>query len=87
MANHTLTLIISEEYWKVLESEFEDPAIWINSILHQRANKIIDRLVLENTDRNPGKLLRAEKFQLIRDLPLKPQKEITAEAMADIRGE
>ena len=56
----------------VLLTDMVDITEWSLNALQNKARKLIDRLILENTTINPSKITPQEKAQLIDDMLLTP---------------
>lgn len=80
MPQYTITL--TDEQLKALETDIVDIQEWIDNAVNVKANKVTDRLILENTEYNPNKLDQATRDQLIRDMTV----ETAAEKNAKLEG-
>lgn len=62
---YTVDLTTEEE--KALLSDMISISDWINNAIHNKARQMIDRVVLEHSDKQPNKISKAEKLQIVRD--------------------
>jgi len=70
---------LTEEEVKALEAEMSDPEALIANFAHDRARKAMDKVVLEYTDKNPAKLDRNQKNEIVKAAKVKTFKEKFAE--------
>lgn len=65
-----ITFDISDTDHDVLRTDIVDLTEWTKNALQNKARKLIDRLILENTTINPSKITPQEKAELIDDMIL-----------------
>lgn len=71
----TFTITISDEEKKALLVDMISIQEWIENSIHNKARQIIDRIVLENSDKQPNKITLEEKLQIVKDTPLETVQE------------
>ncbi len=80
MAEYKVTLSAEEE--KALLADVISIQDWLNNAIHNKARQCIDRVVGNNSDKQPNKLARAEKLTIVRSADVKSATERTAEMEA-----
>lgn len=74
-----ITLTITDDEKKVLDSWLGENGIvtWLENALANKIRQRLDASVLENTDRNPNKMSKEDKFALLKDVTLPAKEERT----------
>lgn len=65
MGQYTVELTPEEE--KALLTDMTSIFEWINTAIHHKARKCMDKIILEYSDMQPDKLSSVERAQIIRD--------------------
>ena len=73
------TVIINDTEEKALLTVMVDIQEWLQNAISNRARKAIDTIITEQTDRQPKKMDKATKEQLIQTMVLKTAVEKNAE--------
>lgn len=73
----TFTVTVSDEELKALEWDIYDVQAHIQNAISEKARRVMDTLVLQNTDKNPKKISKAEKECIIEGLTLGTAKQRT----------
>lgn len=68
----TIIFDITQTEHDVLRTDIVDITEWAQNALQNKARKLIDRLILENTTINPSKITPQEKAELIDAMVLTP---------------
>lgn len=66
----TITFDITQTEHNVLRTDIVDLTEWSKNALQNKARKLIDRLILENTAYNPSRLTPSEKDVIISKMVL-----------------
>lgn len=69
---HKITFDITQTDYDVLRTDIVDLTEWSTNALQNKARKLIDLIILENTSFNPAKLTPQEKANLIDNMTLTP---------------
>lgn len=80
MGQYTITL--SEEEEKALLTDMISIQEWIDNAIHNKARQCIDRVVEEYSDKQPKKIDRSEKLQIVRKAKVKSATDRMAEMEA-----
>jgi len=72
-----IKVTLEQEEYRVLESWLGIGMVepWIQHALNNKIRQRLDATILEETDRNPKKLTKTEKFKLIKNLTLMTREE------------
>ena len=65
MGEYTVSLSTEEE--KALSTELLSVQDWLNHIIHDRARRAIDNIILTHSDKQANKLISSERAQIVRD--------------------
>lgn len=76
---------VSDEELKALEWDIYDVQSHIQNAISEKARKTMDALVLRNTDKNPKKISKTEKEQIVKDMTLETAKERTDRIEAEVK--
>jgi len=69
------TVKVSNEELKALEWDIYNVQDWIQNAISEKARRTVDILVEQHTDKNPKKVLKADKEKIIKQLELETAKE------------
>lgn len=75
IADGIKTITIDDENIRVTETDCYSFMDWIVNAVNEKHRRVLDRLVLEHTDKNPQKISLEDKIELIRPITLKSAKE------------
>jgi len=64
------TIVISEKDREILHNEITDIQEWLRNFVSNRLRQISDKLISENTDRQPRKISEAEKRKLVDNIKI-----------------
>ena len=78
MGQYTVMLTKDEE--KALLTGVISIQEWLDNLLKAKVNKCIDRIVLEHSDRQPAKLSRADKLQIVHGVDVQSAADLATEA-------
>jgi hypothetical protein len=67
----TITIQVTAEEKKAVESIVVDAQDWLQKAWDGKANSCIDRVILQETDKNPSKISQEDKKSLIGNMVLK----------------
>jgi len=65
-----ITVTLTQEQYDALTVLRETPEQWVQNAATNKANKMIERLVLKYSDKQPGKLNTAQKKEVINGIDL-----------------
>ena len=68
---YTIIVNLSEEEYKALTTEVIDVDEYCSNLVHNRARKAIDKVVLEYSDYQPEKLSSYDKYSIVRNANVK----------------
>lgn len=77
MGQYTITL--SEEEEKALLVDMISIQEWVDNAIHNKARRCIDKIVMDCSDKQPNKIARAERLQIVRKAKVKSAAERQAE--------
>ena len=63
-----ITITLTDEEYKVMQVLAETPEEWVQNAATNKARKMIERLVEENSDLQPAKISESEKKRIIKDI-------------------
>ncbi len=66
---------ITDDVIRVIETECMSCIEWITNAIREKYERLVDKIVILETDKNPGKISLEEKVELIKDKPLKTARE------------
>jgi len=69
-AAKTISVTISDEEYNAMSVMTVTPEEWVQSAIENKARKMVDRLVLKYSDKQPGKMSKADREALIRTIDL-----------------
>lgn len=72
------TIILSSEEEKALLTEMLSIQFWISNAIHNKARQCMDKVILENSDKQPSKISNLERLQIVRDAEVETAVEINA---------
>ncbi|GAG59239.1 unnamed protein product [marine sediment metagenome] len=70
-------ITVSDEELKALEWDIYDVQSHIQNAISEKARRTMGTLIVQNTDKNPKKVPKAEKELIIKELELETAKERT----------
>ena len=79
MGQYTIKLTPEEE--KALLTDMTSIFAWLNTAIHHKAQKCMDKIVLEYSDKQPGKISHAERDLIVRAADVKTAIEKNKEIM------
>jgi len=80
------TIVLTEEEEKALFTNMTSIFEWLNTAIHHKAQKCMDKIVLEHSDKQPDKIPTAEKLQIVRDAVVESALERNARIEAELKG-
>jgi len=80
------TVDISNEEEKALSVVMVSIQDWLNNAIHNRARLAIDDLVLNHSDKQPGKIPDAETLQIVRDAEVETAAERNTKLEQEMMG-
>ena len=70
-----ITITLTDEEYKVMQVLAETPEEWVQNAATNKARKMIERLVEENSDLQPAKISESEKKRIIKDIDVAKERE------------
>lgn len=83
MSKYIIELIAEEE--KALLSDMLSIQEWLDGVIHNKARQCIDKIVLEHSDKQPKKIIEAEKLAIVRNAQVKTAQEVENERIEKLR--
>lgn len=65
------TVELTPEEEKALLTDMTSIFNWINTAIHNKAKKCMDRIILENSDKQPDKISSVERASIVRNADVK----------------
>ncbi len=70
-----ITITLTDEEYKAMQVLAETPEEWVQHAATAKAQKMIDRLVEENSDLQPSKVSETEKKKVIKNIDVVKERE------------
>lgn len=70
-----ITITLTDEEYKAMQVLAETPEEWVQHAASAKAHKMIERLVMENSDLQPDKVSVSEKKKIIKDIDIVKERE------------
>lgn len=70
-----ITITLTDEEYKAMQVLAETPEEWVQHAAKNKAQKMIERLVEENSDLQPSKVSVAEKKKIIKEIDVVKERE------------
>ena len=74
-AEKIITVTLTDEEYKAMQVLAETPEEWVQHAATNKAQKMIERLVEENSDLQPAKVSNSEKKRIIKDIDVVKERE------------
>ena len=70
-----ITVTLTDEEYRAMSVLAETPEEWVQNAVTNKARKMIERLVEENSDLQPAKISESEKKRIIKDIDVAKERE------------
>lgn len=70
-----ITITLTDEEYKAMKVLAETPEEWVQNAAKNKAQKMVERLVAENSDLQPSKASESEKKRIIKDIDVVKERE------------
>ena len=70
-----ITVTLTDEEYKAMQVLAQTPEEWVQNAATNKAQKMIERIVFENSDLQPDKASVAEKKRIIKDIDVVKERE------------
>ena len=74
-ADKNITITLTDEEYKALSILAQSPEEWVQNAATNKAQKMMEKLVKENSDLQPDKISLTEKKKIIKDINVVEERE------------